>query len=338
MKKNLRQSLALFLLAALLASCGGEKSRQHVLKLAHGLPKSHSVHLGMVYMKNRLNELSGGKMDMEIYDSGQLGGENQTVELMQIGSLDMAKVSSGSLESFVDELKVFGIPYLFTSKEHYFAVLDSPVGEAFLEATTPYWLKGLGYYDSGARSFYTVKKPILTPNDLKGLKIRVMRSPIAVAMMQTFDGSATPVDFGELYTALQSGVVDGAENNTPSVTTAFHHEVAKYYSVNEHTMLPDMMIISQHTWVKLSEQEQEWVKQAMHESMLHQRELWIEQEKESMDEMIAKGMEIVYPDKAPFIEKAQPLLNKFREDEKYRPWIDAIKAVGDSLTNKTENL
>ena len=338
MRKILRRSLLLLLLP-LLVSCGEEKkSQQQLFKLAHGLPKSHSVHVAMVFMKDRLNELSNGKMDIQIYDSGQLGGENQTIELMQIGSLDMAKVSSGSLESFVDELKVFGIPYLFTSKEHYFAVLDSPVGEAFLETTTPYWIKGLGYYDSGARSFYTVKKPILTPGDLSGLKIRVMRSPIAVEMMRTFNGSATPVDFGELYTALQSGVVDGAENNTPSITTAFHHEVAKYYSVNEHTMLPDMLVMSQHTWDKLSEQEQGWVKQTMYESKLYQRELWAKQEKESMEEMKGKGMEITYPDKAPFIEKARPLLNKFRENEKFRPWIDAIQAVGDSLTSKTDNI
>ncbi|MDD6210679.1 MAG: TRAP transporter substrate-binding protein [Bacteroidales bacterium] len=331
----LRYAVCIFSLFFLL-SCNGKIHDKRVLKLAHGLPKTHSVHQGMLFMKERLNTLSGGKMDMEIYDSGQLGGENQTLELLQIGSLDMAKVSSGALEGFVDEFKVFGLPYLFVSKEHYFEVLDGPVGKAFLETTVPYWIKGLGYYDSGARSFYTVNRAIRTPEDLKGLKIRVMRSPIAVEMMRTFDGSATPVDFGELYTALQSGVVDGAENNTPSVTTAFHHEICKYYSVNEHTMLPDLVVISLHTWDKLSGQERKWLTQAMDESVVYQRKLWEEQEKNSMAEMQEKGMEIFYPEKQPFILAARPLLDKYRENEKYRPWIDAVLAVGDSLTINSE--
>ena len=335
MKKMILKHTTILLLSVILLACGGQQQSKKTLKLAHGLPKTHSVHQGMLFMKERLGELSGGKMDLEIYDSGQLGSENQTLEMLQIGSLDMAKVSSGALEGFVDEFKVFGIPYLFVSKEHYFAVLDGPIGEAFLKTMEPYWIKGLGYYDSGARSFYTVNKPILHPDDLKGLKIRVMRSPIAVEMMRTFDGAATPVDFGELYTALQSGVVDGAENNTPSVTTAFHQEVCKHYSVNEHTMLPDLIVVSMHTWNKLTPEEQEWLKQAMHESVIYQRKLWEEQEKTSMQEMKEKGMEIHYPPKAPFIRKTQPLLEKYRENPKYRPWIDAVKAVNDTLTLNT---
>ncbi|UVR02477.1 TRAP transporter substrate-binding protein [Parabacteroides distasonis] len=296
-----------------------------VLKLAHGLPPSHSVHLGLLYMNERLKELSGGKMSMDIYSSAQLGSENQCIELLQIGSLDITKVSSAALEGFADPFKVFGIPYLFRSREQFFEVLDGSVGKQILGSTEPYWFRGLAYFDSGARSFYTVNKQIRTPEDLKGLKIRVQKSPIAVEMMKTFGGSATPVDWGELYTALQSNVVDGAENNTPSVTTAFHHEVVKYYSVNEHTMCPDVIIISLATWQKLTEQERNWLRQAADAAAIYQRKLWAEQEKQSLEEMEAHGVEIIYPDKQPFMDAAAPMIERFKNDPVFHDLIDQIQ-------------
>ncbi len=192
-------------------------------------------------------------------------------------------------------------------------------------STEPYWFRGLAYFDSGARSFYTVNKQIRTPEDLKGLKIRVQKSPIAVEMMKTFGGSATPVDWGELYTALQSNVVDGAENNTPSVTTAFHHEVVKYYSVNEHTMCPDVIIISLATWQKLTEQERNWLRQAADAAAIYQRKLWAEQEKQSLEEMEAHGVEIIYPDKQPFMDAAAPMIERFKNDPVFHDLIDQIQ-------------
>ena len=161
--------------------------------------------------------------------------------------------------------------------------------------------------------------------DLKGLKIRVQKSPIAVEMMKTFGGSATPVDWGELYTALQSNVVDGAENNTPSVTTAFHHEVVKYYSVNEHTMCPDVIIISLATWQKLTEQERNWLRQAADAAAIYQRKLWAEQEKQSLEEMEAHGVEIIYPDKQPFMDAAAPMIERFKNDPVFHDLIDQIQ-------------
>lgn len=310
---------------ALSLSCkeGGDGVR--VIKMAHGLPPTHSVHLGLLYMNDRLKELSSGKMSMDIYSSAQLGSENQCIELLQIGSLDITKVSSAALEGFADPFKVFGIPYIFSSREQFFAVLDGEVGKRILESTEPYWFRGLAYFDSGARSFYTVNKQIRTPEDLKGLKIRVQKSPIAVEMMKTLGGSATPVDWGELYTALQSNVVDGAENNTPSVTTAFHHEVAKYYSVNEHTMCPDVIIVSLATWKKLSNQEREWLQHAANDAAIYQRELWAKQEKQSMEEMKEHGMEIIYPDKRPFIEAATPMIEHYKADPIFHDLIEQIQ-------------
>ena len=306
-------------------SCGGKDSNVRVLKMGHGLSPTHSVHIALVYMNKRIKELSGGKMRIDIYPSAQLGSENQCIELLQIGSLDLTKVNSAALEGFADDFRVFGIPYLFKSREHFFKVLDGPIGQRILDSTQPYWFKGLAYFDSGARSFYTTDKAIYTPADLKGLKIRVQKSPIAVEMMQTFGGSATPVDYGELYTALQSHVVDGAENNAPSITTAYHHEVIKYYTINEHTMCPDVIIISSATWKKLNPQERGWLKQAAYEASLYQRKLWAKQEKEAMDVIKAKGVKIIYPDKQKFIEAAQPMLDRYRKNPKYSDLIEQIE-------------
>lgn len=312
-------------LCAFLAGCRPEQSSVRVLKMAHGLSPTHSVHLGLVFMNRRLQELSGGKMKLDIYPSAQLGSENQCIELLQIGALDLTKVSSAALEGFAAPFKVFGIPYLFRSREQYFHVIDGPVGNSILASTEPYWFRGLTYFDSGARSFYTLHKPVRSPADLKGLKIRVQKSPIAVEMMKAYGGSATPVDWGELYTALQSNVVDGAENNTPSITTAFHHEVAKYYSVNEHTMCPDVIIVGLATWEKLTVREREWLGQAADEAKYYQRSLWAEQEEKSLEEMKAKGMQIIYPDKTPFIEAVAPMIARYKENEIFRKIIEQIQ-------------
>lgn len=326
---DMKARLVLFLCLGMLAVFGG--CREHgaagrrVLKLAHGLPPSHSVHLGLVYMGERLEALSGGKLALDIYPSAQLGSENQCIELLQIGSLDITKVSSAALEGFVDPFKVFGIPYLFRSRAQFFAVIDGEVGKEILASTEPYWLEGLTYFDSGARSFYTINKPIYHPDDLKGQKMRVQKSPIAVEMMRSFGGSATPVDWGELYTALQSNVVDGAENNTPSVTTAFHHEVARFYSVNEHTMCPDVILMSLATWRKLSAEERGWIRQAAEEASHYQRKLWAKQEEQSIAEMKERGMEIIYPDKQPFIDAAQPMIEHYKKEPMFHDLIEKIE-------------
>lgn len=323
--KVFKVTLTLFLCLLLLPDCKQGEKETRVLKLAHGLSPTHSVHQGLVFMNKRLEELSGGKMSLDIYPSSQLGSESQCIELLQVGSLDITKVSSASLEGFVDLFKVFGLPYVMESREQYFKVLDGPIGDELLTVTEPYWFRGLAYFDAGARSFYTTGRAIHKPEDLKGLKIRVQQSPIAMEMMAAFGGSAAPVDWGELYTALQSNVVDGAENNTPSITTAFHHEVAKYFIVNEHTMCPDVIIISSATWEKLNEQEHTWLQQAATDATIHQRKLWEEQEKESLQEIKDKGIEIIYPDKKPFIEAAQPMIEKYKQNPVYRDLIEKIQ-------------
>lgn len=326
----------LLLISLIILSAGCKNTGSHrVLKLAHGLDQKHSLHLGLLYMGERLDELSGGKMKVDIYPGAQLGSETQCIELVQIGSLAMTKVSSASLEGFVEEYKVFGIPYIIRSKDHLFRVLEGETGEELKTSTEKYLFRGLGYYDAGARSFYTIKKPVQTPDDLAGQKIRVMKSPVAVAMMQAFGGSATPISWGELYTALQSGVVDGAENNLPSFTTSHHDEVAKHFTMDEHTMLPDVLIISTVIWNKLSPQEQQWLEQAVEESVYYQRELWLEQEKESFKQAEANGVKFYYPEKKLFMERVSSMREQFRSNTRVMRMIEQIDAV--AVTMEQEN-
>ena len=200
----------------LFSACADQKKEVEVLRLAHGLDVSHTVHRSMEFMAQQLDSLSEGKLKIQIYPSQQLGTERECLELLQIGSLDITKVSAAVLENFAPKLKVLSLPYIFTSKEHQFRVLDGPVGKELLAASRPFKLEGLCFYDAGSRSFYTIDKPLNTPEDLSGLKIRVQESATAIGMVQALGGSPTPISWGDLYTALQQGVVDGAENNPPS--------------------------------------------------------------------------------------------------------------------------
>jgi tripartite ATP-independent transporter DctP family solute receptor len=281
-----------------LAGCGARRDVK-VIRLAHGLDQQHSVHKGMVYLGEKLAEKSGGKIRVDVYPSGQLGSERECLELVQLGGLAMTKVSASVLEGFAPEFKVFGLPYLFRDDAHKEAVLAGPIGREILLAPQSKFMRGLCYYDSGSRSFYT-KKPIRTPDDLKGLKIRVQESPMAFALIRAFGASATPISFGELYTSLQQGVVDGAENNPPSFHLARHYEVCKYYSLDEHTSVPDVVVIGTHVWNSLSPQEQKWLQEAADESAVYQHKLWDESTATALAAVEKAGVEIIRPDKALF--------------------------------------
>jgi tripartite ATP-independent transporter DctP family solute receptor len=320
---NIKPLLGLVCLLSLM-SCDQLKSSK-VIRLGHGLSTGHSVHQGMVYFGEQLEKISEGKFKVQIYPSQQLGTERQCLELLQIGSLDMTKVSAGVLENFSPSIKVFGIPYMFKDKEHTFRVLDGPIGDELLAGTEKYWLKGLGYYDSGSRSFYTIDRPVEQPNDLEGLKIRVMESQTAIDMVKSFGGSPTPISWGELYTALQQGVVDGAENNPPSFYLSRHYEVCKYYIIDEHTVLPDVVLMSTHLWNTLNDQEQKWIQEAMDLSVIEQRRLWSVSEQESLEAVKAAGVQVSYPDKIPFAEMSKTVADQYAKDPLIKSFIDKIK-------------
>jgi len=327
MRKTLIGILTLVVCATgmMLSSCARQDD-VIVLKLAHVLDPSHSVHQGMVYMADRLDEYSDGTMRIDIYPSGQLGAERELVELVQIGSLAMTKVSAAPLEAFVPAMQVFSVPYVFRDRDHVFKALDSEIGKELLDSLQVARLKGMGYYDSGSRSFYMVDTPVVEPADIEGKKIRVMKSQTAVKMIAAMGGGATPIAWGELYTALQQGVVDGAENNPPSFYLSGHYEVSKYYALNEHTSVPDMLLMSMHVWDLLDEQQQRWLQKAVDDSVAHQRELWRVSTEEALAAVRDAGVTVTYPDKAPFMAAVQEMKASYDDTEIGR-LIRAIEAV-----------
>ena len=322
MKPHINFYLILFIM--LLVGCNSNSSKR-IIRLGHGLDISHSVHQAMVKADEYLNELSGGEMRIQIYPNQQLGSERECLELLQIGSLDMAKVSGAVMENFAPKLKIFGLPFLFENKEHLFKVLDGPIGKELLSEGEDFWLKGIGYYDSGSRSFYTRERPVENPKDLEGLKIRVQESASAFEMVKQLGASPTPISWGELYTAIQQGVIDGAENNPPSFYLSRHYEVCKYYIVDEHTMIPDILLVSTHLWNRMSLQEQQWLQKAIDLSVPYQRELWIKSENESLKAVIDAGVVVSYPEKVAFQEATLPMFESFKQDPEIEELIERIQ-------------
>ncbi len=289
--KILRFSVFVFIIT-MPWSCKHDNSSM-VLKLAHGLDTEHPVHLSMVYMAEIIEQESGGRLKINIYPSAQLGSERQCIELLQIGSLDMTKVSASAMEGFAPAYKILSLPFIFNNREHSYNILDGPVGRDILLSSEKFWLRGLTFYDAGSRSFYTKDRPIKNPDDLRGLSIRVMKSPTAMEMISSFGGNPTPISWGELYTSLQTGRVDAAENNPPSFYHSHHYEVCKYYCLDEHTSVPDVLLISTITWEKLNDNEKKWLEDAAVRSALYQRILWVEDEEESMRLIKAAGVTII---------------------------------------------
>lgn len=310
----------------LLSSCDKGLTTKSI-KLGHGLDVTHPVHKAMVVMADEVAETSGGQLEIKVYPSQQLGTERECLELLQIGSLGMTKVSTGTLENFAPGMKIFGMPFLFRDREHFYNVLDHEVGQKLLQEGEDYWLKGLTYYDAGSRSFYTIDTPIERPEDLEGLKVRVMESATSMDMVRAFGGSPTPVSWGELYTALQQGIVDGAENNPPSFYLSRHYEVCNYYALDEHTYLPDVLIISTIVWNSLEEQEKKWITDAAKNSAVYQREIWQEAEQEALDSVKAHGVKVTYPEKEPFRNLVKDMYSKYEEDEQVRELVRQIKNI-----------
>ncbi|MEO1477423.1 MAG: TRAP transporter substrate-binding protein [Bacteroidota bacterium] len=298
-----------------------------VLRLGHGLDTAHPVHQGMVHMAERLAVLSGGTMRIDLYPSQQLGTERENLELLQIGSLAMTKVSASILENFAPSFEILTLPYLFRDEAHIWATLNGEIGQAMLASTEPYRLRGLTYYDAGARSFYTVDRPVLSPTDLDGMKIRVQESQTAMRMVDALGGSPTPISWGELYTALQQGVVDGAENNPPSYYLSRHYEVAPYFALDEHTAVPDVLVIGTPTWERLSEQQRAWLQQAARESTERQRELWRAASDEALAAVQEADVEVIEVDKTPFRARVAAMLDAYDDQPELAALIAQIQAV-----------
>lgn len=312
-------------------SSDGGQQRTRTLKFAHGLPTTHPVHAGIEYMAKRLDELSGGQMKLVIFPSEQMGNETKCIEQVQMGTLAMTKTSAAPMGNFVSLMKVFSLPYMFNDSDHYWKVLEGEIGQELLvrlavrDDGEKSGIIGLGYFDSGSRNFYS-KDPISGPADMKGKKFRVMRDPVAMDLVESLGGSPTPIPFGELYTALKQGVVDGAENNPPSITSSKHYEICKYLTLDAHSRIPDMVIISDKVWQDLNGQEKAWLKQAMAEATVFQRKLWGEATQKSLDEMKQAGVTITEVDTQPYREAVQPVIKKYATGD-IKKYYDRIQAV-----------
>lgn len=277
------------------------------------------------YMSEVLAARSGGRFGIKVYSGAQLGEERDTLEQTVFGAVDLNRLNLPVLNNVVEETTVLTLPFIFRSREHYDRVLNGAIGEEILAAMEPYGLIGLAFYDSGERSMYSPKKAITHPDDLQGMRIRVQNSDVAVAMIEALGGNATPMEFGQVYEALRNGAIDGAENNWPSFSTTRHFEVAHYYSLTQHSMVPEVLVMSRLTWDALSPADQTLVRQAAKASVARMRTLWDERVASARERILAAGNEVVEDiDKAPFIEAVQPVYDRFAADPALKDLVRRI--------------
>jgi tripartite ATP-independent transporter DctP family solute receptor len=300
-----------------------------MMRAADVHPEGYPTVQAVENMGKKLEEATQGRLGIQMYASMQLGGEKEAIEQAQFGALQFARVSVGALGPVVDDLNVFNLPFLFRNTEHMQKIIDGPVGQAMLDKVTnnpQVRLIGLCWMDAGARNVYDSKKPIRTIEDLKGLKVRVMGNPMFVDMMNSLGGNGVAMGYDQVFSALQTGVVDGAENNPPSFVFDNHYQVAKYYSLTEHLIVPEMLVFSHVSWAMLSPEDQELIKKFSREAQLDERQLWQKVEAEAMQKMKAAGIEIIpIADKKPFQDAVKPVWDKY--GAKYADLIKQIQAV-----------
>ena len=300
-----------------------------VLKASDVHPEGYPTVQAVEDMGKKLEAATGGRLSIQMYASMQLGGEKEAIEQAQIGALQLARVSVGALGPVVDDLNVFNLPFLFRDTAHMEKVIDGPIGQELLDKVTKNpqtRLVGLAWMDAGARTLYDTKRPIKNIDDLKGLKVRVMGNPMFVDMMNALGGNGVAMGYDQVFSALQTGVVDGAENNPPSFVFDNHYQVAKYYTLTQHLIVPEILVFSRTTWDSLSKDDQALIKKLGHEAQLDERQLWNKVEEEAMAKMKAAGIEVdVIADKKPFQAAVKPVWDKY--GAKYAALIERIQAV-----------
>jgi tripartite ATP-independent transporter DctP family solute receptor len=318
-------------LAALMAGtmlAGGAFACEVTLRSSDTHPEGYPTVTAVEHMGALVEERTEGRICVEVYHSAQLGEEADTIEQTRFGVIDMNRVSLGPFNNLVEETKVVSLPYIFRSTDHMHHVMDGEIGEEILAAFQPYDLVGLAFYDGGSRSFYNREKPITSVADISGMKFRVMQSDVFVDMVDALGGNATPMPYGEVYSGIQTGVIDGAENNWPSFESSGHFEVAGYYTLDEHLIVPEILVMSKMSWDKLTPEDQEIVRQAAKDSVPYMREQWVAREKASEEKVRAAGVEVVTDiDKQPFIDAMVPVYEKHVTDDNLKNLVARIQAV-----------
>ena len=327
------KTAALFVFAmVILAACGGRKEDQtkavdpeFVFTYAENQAEDYPTTQGAYKFAELVEEKTGGRIVISVNAQGVLGDEKTVIEQMQFGGVDFARVSLSPLAEFVPRLNVLQMPYLYTGREHMWKVLDGEIGDDFLNSFDGSDLVALSWYDAGARNFYSSTRPITKLEDMKGMKIRVQESELMVGMMEALGATAVPMAYDKVYSALQTGIIDGAENNWPSYEAMNHYEVAKYYTVDEHNRVPEMQICSKHTWNKLSEDDRQMILECAKESALYERKLWKEREADSKEIALKQGVEVVElsaAEKKRFQEAVMGVYEKYCAD-----YMDVIEQI-----------
>ncbi|MCP2255392.1 tripartite ATP-independent transporter solute receptor, DctP family [Prauserella aidingensis] len=311
-----------------LAACGGAGGAQESVtwRLAETHPGDYPTTKADEWFAEELKKRSDGRITVDVYPDAQLGEERDVLEQMQMGSVELNRTNANLVGEFVPSWKAFGIPYAFDSEEHFWNYLQGDGGKAKLEELSEMGVEGLTYYDSGARSLYTTGKPVEEPEDLAGRNIRVQPGSITAEVVEKLGGSATTMDFGEVYSSLETGVIDGAENNLPSYVSTRHYEVAQNLTLNEHQRVPEVLMIAQSAMDQLSEEDQKLVREVARESTEVQRELWREEVAESRKTLEKAGVTITeLDDKQAFKDAVSDLRDRYAGQ--YGDFMDAVEAA-----------
>ncbi|OLT41123.1 hypothetical protein BJF85_24675 [Saccharomonospora sp. CUA-673] len=311
-----------------LAACGGAGGAQDTVtwRLAETHPGDYPTTKADEWFAEELEKRSDGRITVDVYPDAQLGEERDVLEQMQLGSVELNRTNANLVGEFVDSWKAFGVPYAFESEEHFWNFLEGDGGQAKLDELSEMGAVGLAYYDSGARSIYSNGQPVEEPEDLAGRNIRVQPGSITAEVVRELGASATTMDFGEVYSSIETGVIDGAENNLPSYVSTRHYEVADNITLNEHQRVPEVLMISQTAMDQLSEEDQQLVRDVARESTEKQRELWAEEVEQSRATLEEAGVTITELDDTSAFEEAVADL-KGRYSEQYAEFMDAVEAA-----------
>jgi tripartite ATP-independent transporter DctP family solute receptor len=317
--------------AALLAGsmlAGAASACEVTLRSSDTHPDGYPTVAAVQEMGRLLEERTNGRYCIDVAHSAQLGEEKDTIEQTQLGVIDLNRISMAPFNGLIPETAIMSLPYLFRDVDHLHNVLDGPIGQQVLELFSAHNLVALAYYDPGARSFYNRERPIKSIEDMKGLKFRVIQSDVFVDMVAALGANAVPMPYGEVYSSIETGVIDGAENNWPSYESSGHFEVAKHYTLDEHTMVPEVLVMSKTKFDALSPEDQEAVRQAAKDSVPFNREKWAAREKESEEKVLAAGVEVVRDiDKAPFVAAMGPVYEKYAATPELKKLVEDIQAV-----------
>lgn len=294
------------------------------LKLAENQPADNPISKGMQKFADLVAEKTGGTVTVEVYLDAQLGNENETIDQIQAGTLDFARINTSALAVTADSVGVFTLPYIFTGAEHKYKVLDGEIGQNVIKGLEQYNMIGLEYWEAGSRNFYTTKKPIKSVDDLSGMKLRVQQSDVAIKMVELLGGAATPMAYGEVYQGLQTGVIDGAENDFVSYYTSGHYEVARYYSLDSHMAPPAMLLMAKNVWEKMSDNQRAAIKEAAREAVEWQRQAMNDYQNEARAKVEAAGCEIFEVEVPAFQAKVAEIYDKYPQ---YAEVITQIKAL-----------